>query len=45
MTSGHIYIFRLMWKTNQPAFGKTIFAGAGGPAPFSATRLVVELTA
>jgi hypothetical protein len=45
MTSGHTYVFKLKWKTNQPAAGKTIYAAAGGPAPYSATRLTVELTA
>jgi endoglucanase len=44
MTSGHTYVFKLKWKTNKNASGATIYAAAGGPAPFSATRLVVELT-
>jgi hypothetical protein len=34
MTSGHTYVFKLMWKTNKNASGATIFAGAGPlPAP------------
>jgi len=45
MTSGHLYVFRLKWKTNKYALGATIFAAAGGPAPYSPTRLTVELTA
>jgi len=44
MTAGHTYVFKIMWKTNQPASGKTIFAAAGNGAPFSPTRLTVELT-
>jgi len=43
MTSGHTYVFKLKWKTNKPASGATIFVAAGGPAPFSPTRLTVEL--
>jgi hypothetical protein len=44
MTSGHTYIFKLKWKTNINAPGVTIFAAAGGPPPYSPTRLTVELT-
>jgi len=45
MTSGHAYVFKLKWKTNKNAPGTTIYAAAGpGPAPFSPTRLTVELT-
>jgi hypothetical protein len=44
MSSGHTYVFQLMWKTNKNAPGTTIYAAAGGPAPFSPTRLTVELT-
>jgi hypothetical protein len=44
MTSGHTYVFKLKWKTNKNAPGATIYAAAGGPAPFSPTRLTVELT-
>jgi hypothetical protein len=45
MTSGHTYVFKLKWKTNRNAPGTTIYAAAGpGPAPFSPTRLTVELT-
>jgi hypothetical protein len=40
MTSGNTYVFSLEWKTNIPASGATIYAGAGpiGSA-FSPTRL------
>jgi hypothetical protein len=43
LTAGHTYIFSLMWKTNQPAPGATIFTGAGpiGGA-YSPTRLLVN---
>jgi len=44
MSSGHTYVFKLKWKTNKNAPGATIYAAAGGPAPFSPTRLTVELT-
>jgi alpha-tubulin suppressor-like RCC1 family protein len=44
MAAGHTYVFKLKWKTNKPASGATIYAAAGGPAPFSPTRLTVELT-
>ena len=44
MASGHTYVFKLKWKTNRDAPGTTIYAAAGGPAPFSPTRLTVELT-
>jgi len=44
MTTGHTYVFKLKWKTNKPASGATIYAAAGGPAPFSPARLTVELT-
>jgi hypothetical protein len=44
MTSGHTYVFKLKWKTNKNAPGSTIYVGAGGPAPYSPTRLTVELT-
>jgi streptogramin lyase len=45
MTSGHLYVFKLKWKTNKYAIGATIFAAAGGPAPYSPTRLSVEFMA
>jgi len=39
---GHSYVFSLWWKTNKPAPGATIDAGAGaGPTVFSPTRLTV----
>jgi hypothetical protein len=44
MSSGHTYVFKLKWKTNKNAPGATIYAAAGGPAPFSPTRLTIELT-
>jgi hypothetical protein len=44
MTSGHTYVFKLKWKANRNAAGAVIYAAAGGPAPFSSTRLTVELT-
>ena len=45
MTSGHTYVFKLKWKANINATGKTIFAGAGPiSGQFSPTRLTVELT-
>jgi len=44
MSSGHTYVFKLKWKTNKNAPGATVYAAAGGPAPFSPTRLTVELT-
>jgi hypothetical protein len=44
MTAGHTYVFKLKWKTNKNAPGATIYAAAGGPAPYSPTRLTVEVT-
>jgi uncharacterized protein YkwD len=38
MTAGVPYTVKLQWKTNKPAPGATIMAGAGG-GPFSPTRL------
>ncbi|TMC68042.1 MAG: hypothetical protein E6J18_14800 [Chloroflexi bacterium] len=43
MTSGHTYVFTLVWKTNGSAPTSTIYAGAGGAAPFSPSRLIVDL--
>jgi hypothetical protein len=44
MVSGHTYVFKLEWKTNSSALGKTIYAGAGPlTGVFSPTRLTVEL--
>lgn len=46
VASGHIYIFKLEWKTNKPASGATIFAGAGPlPAPNPPAISPVRLTA
>jgi hypothetical protein len=44
MTATHAYVFKLKWKTNKSASGITIYAAAGGSAPYSQTRLTVELT-
>jgi hypothetical protein len=44
MTAGHVYVFKLKWKTNIAASGTTIYAAAGGPPPYSPTRLLVELS-
>jgi hypothetical protein len=41
MTSGHAYVFKLMWKTNKPAPSATIFAGAGS-GTYSPTSLLGE---
>jgi hypothetical protein len=45
MTGGHNYVFSLRWKTNRSASGSgaSIFASAGPGAPFSPTRLLVNL--
>jgi streptogramin lyase len=45
LTAGNTVVFNLKWKTNKSAVGSTIYAAAGGPAPYSSTRLTVELTA
>jgi hypothetical protein len=43
LTGGTTYTFQLVWKTNQPAPGKTIFAGAGPiDGKFSPTRLTLQ---
>lgn len=44
MTAGATYIIKLQWKTNIPEGAATIFAGAGGPAPYSPTTLTASLT-
>jgi hypothetical protein len=44
MTSGHTYVFKLMWKTNKNAPGATIYAAANDHFPWSNTRLIVEET-
>jgi len=42
LTSGHTYVFKLKWKTNRPASGAIIYAGAGPiNAAYSPTRLTV----
>ena len=43
MTHGATYVIKLRWKTNKPEGTATIFAGAGAGAPFSPTRLTVQL--
>jgi hypothetical protein len=41
--AGTAYAVRLQWKTNQPAMGVTIWAGAGGAGAYSPTRLGAQL--
>lgn len=44
MTAGTRYVVSLAWKTNRPASGATIFAGAGPiNGRYSPTRLVAQL--
>ena len=43
MTAGVTYSVRLQWKTNKPAPGVSIFAGASPAAPYSPTRLTATL--
>ena len=44
LMAGTNYTVRVQWKTNKPAAGATIFAGAGPIGPdFSPTRLTVQL--
>ena len=45
LRAGTTYLIKLAWKTNRPAGGVNIFAGAGPGAPFSPTRLTVQLAA
>ena len=42
LAAGITHVIKLVWKSNRNDTG-TIFAGAGGAAPFSPTRLTVEL--
>jgi hypothetical protein len=46
VNAGVTYSAKLQWKTNIPAPGATIYAGAGGPAysPSSLTALLVGCT-
>jgi hypothetical protein len=47
LTAGHTYVFKLEWKTNKPASGVTIYAGAGGGGTFpgrSETLVVAQVT-
>jgi plastocyanin len=41
-TATHTYVFKLKWKTNKPASGATIAAGAGSSPNFSPTSLTSE---
>lgn len=43
MAAGTSYAVKLQWKANKGAPGSTIVAGAGPAAPFSPTRLTVQL--
>jgi hypothetical protein len=43
MTAGTTYTIKLRWKTNKPAPGATIVAGAGTSPNFSPTRLTAQL--
>jgi beta-N-acetylhexosaminidase len=44
LAAGHSYTFSLEWKTNRPASGASIYAGAGPiGGVFSPTSLTVEL--
>ena len=44
LTAGHTYAFSLVWKTNRPSVGVTIFAGAGPiSGQFSPTSLSLQL--
>jgi len=45
VTAGTTYTVTLKWKTNKPATGASIFAGAGTAPSFSPTRLTVRLAA
>jgi hypothetical protein len=43
ITAGSTHTATLLWKTNKRAGTATIFAAAGGGAPYSNTALVAEL--
>jgi hypothetical protein len=44
VSAGDTYVVKLKWKTNKPAIGATIFAGAGPiGSDFSPTRLSAKL--
>jgi hypothetical protein len=43
MSAGSTYTVKLRWKTNKPAAGVTIYAGAGSGQPYSPTRLTAQL--
>jgi len=42
LLAGTLYTIKLQWTTNKPDPG-TIYAGAGSAAPFSPTRLTIQL--
>jgi len=44
LPGGHTYSVALVWKTNRPAGGVTVYAGAGAGPIFSPTSLSLELT-
>lgn len=43
MAAGATYTVKLQWKTNRPAAGVSIFAGAGSRMPYSPTMLTAQL--
>ena len=43
MVAGVAYTVTLQWKANRPENGATIYAGAGGGAPYSPTGMTVQL--
>jgi hypothetical protein len=43
LVAGTAYTLKVRWKTNKPASGGIIFAGAGGAGNYSPTRLAVNL--
>ncbi|HKV30958.1 MAG TPA: fibronectin type III domain-containing protein [Candidatus Dormibacteraeota bacterium] len=43
MSAGTSYLVKLQWKTNKPAPGVSIFAGAGSAPSYSPTRLTAAL--
>jgi len=44
LTAGHSYVFKLYWKTNKPASGVTIRAGAGPiNSAYSPTRITAQV--
>ena len=43
VAAGVTYTVKLQWKANRPENGGTIYAGAGGGAPYSPTGVTVQL--